>query len=120
MNFDPETLRALASIREVRIRTETHPGAAVPIWIVVSGDEVYIRSVRGETGRWYRDLKAGSAATLDIQGRRIPIRSVPAADPQSVERASEAFLSKYRGSPYAASIVRTETLPTTLRLEPAA
>ena len=117
-SFDTETLRLLEPVQEVEIRTEKHPRAAVPIWVVVAGGDVYVRSVRGEKGRWYQDLKAGSPATLEIRGRRIHIQSAPATDAGSVERASQAFLSKYRGSPYVASILRTEILPTTLRLEP--
>ncbi|MBO0712754.1 MAG: DUF2255 family protein [Acetobacteraceae bacterium] len=117
-SFDTETLHLLGSAQEVTIRTEKHPQAAVPIWVVVAGGDVYVRSVRGEKGRWYQDLKAGSAATLEIQGRRIPIQSMPATHTGSVERASRAFQIKYRGSPYVASILRTEVLPTTLRLEP--
>jgi hypothetical protein len=35
-----------------------------------------------------------------------------------IENAFQEFLSKYRPSPYAASIVRPEVLDTTLRLDP--
>ena len=40
-------------------------------------------------------------------------------DRPSVERASGEYLRKYQTSPYAQTMVKTETLPTTLRLEPA-
>jgi len=35
-----------------------------------------------------------------------------------IERVSGAFLSKYQPSPYAQAMVKAETLPTTLRLDP--
>ena len=52
--FDANTLRELRDLREVVIRTEKHPETAVTIWVVVADDEVFLRSVRGGKGRWYR------------------------------------------------------------------
>ena len=113
-----ETLRELYDIREVAIRTEKHPGTSVIIWVVVADDEVFVRSVRGSKGRWYRDLATGGSATLEFAGRRLGVQVLPAADSDSTTRASAEYLRKYQPSPYAQSMVRTEVLPTTLRLEP--
>jgi hypothetical protein len=117
-NFAAETLRALQTLQEVKIRTEEHADIAVTIWIVVADEEVYVRSVRGPKGRWYQDLKAGGPATLEFQGKRVPVQAAPVADAQSVERASREYLAKYQSSPYAKPMVRADVLPTTLRLEP--
>jgi hypothetical protein len=84
----------------------------------VADDEVFVRSVRGQTGRWDRDLARGGPATLPVGGPDVPVEAIPATDSVAVERASRAYLRKYSGSPYADSMVRPETLPTTLRLEP--
>jgi hypothetical protein len=116
--FDTATLNALRDLKEVAIRTEKHPNSAVTIWIVVDGDTVFIRSVKGATGRWYKDLAQGGPATLEFDGRQVPVQAIPATDAASVERASRQYLSKYRTSPYAEPMVRAEVLPTTLRLEP--
>jgi hypothetical protein len=116
--FGTETLARLRDRLEVAIRTGRHPGSAVTIWIVVSGSDVFVRSVRGAKGRWYRDLAGGGPATLELDGDRLPVLAVPATDADAIERASQEFLTKYRTSPYAQSIVRPEVLQTTLRLEP--
>ena len=116
--FDAETLRELRDLREVAIRTEKHPESAVVIWVVVADDEVFVRSVRGSKGRWYRDLAMGGSATLEFAGRRLAVQALPVTDTGSIARASREYLQKYRPSPYAQSIVGTEVLPTTLRLEP--
>jgi hypothetical protein len=116
--FDTETLRELRDRQEVEIRTEKHPGSAITIWVVVSGTEVFVRSVRGAKGRWYKDLASGGSATIEFKGQQLRVQADPATDTDSVERASREFLSKYRSSTYAASMVRPEVLPTTLRLEP--
>src|SRR5260370_41851644 len=116
--FDADTLRELRDLKEVAIRTEKHPESAVVIWVVVADDEVFVRSVRGGKGRWYRDLATGGSATLEFAGRRLGVQVLPAADADSTTRASAEYLRKYQPSPYAQSMVRTEVLPTTLRLEP--
>ncbi len=116
--FDADTLRDLRDLREVSIRTEKHPNSAVVIWVVVADDEVFVRSVRGGKGRWYRDLSADGLATLEFAGRRLAVQAVPASDADAIERASREFLRKYASSPHTQSIVRAEVLPTTLRLEP--
>ena len=116
--FDRDVLRQLREQNEVALRTAQHPDDAVTIWIVVTDDEAFVRSVRGTKGRWYRDLKAGGAATLEFAGRRLAVQAVPTEDSEAIARASREYLRKYRTSPYAKSMVRTDVLPTTLRLEP--
>ena len=116
--FDADTLRELRDCNEVAIRTEKHPGSAVVIWVVVADDEVFVRSVRGSKGRWYRDLATGGSATVEFAGRRLEVQAFPAIDADSIARASQEYLRKYQASPYAQSIVRSEVLLTTLRLEP--
>jgi hypothetical protein len=116
--FDADTLRELRDFKEVAIRTEKHPGTAVVIWVVVADDEVFVRSVRGSKGRWYRDLATGGSAMLQFAGRRLEVQALPAIEADPIARASHEFLRKYQTSPYAQSIVRAEVLATTLRLEP--
>ena len=116
--FDAGTLRELRGLREVSLRTEKHSQSGVVIWVVVADDEVFVRSVRGSKGRWYRDLATGGSATLEFAGRRLAVQALPASDAGSIAGASREYLRKYQPSPYAQSIVRDEVLPTTLRLEP--
>jgi hypothetical protein len=116
--FDADTLRELRDIREVAIRTERHPETAVVIWLVVADDEVFVRSVRGSKGRWYRDLAKGGSATLEFADRRLKVQALAAGDTASIEKASREYLRKYQTSPYAQSIARAEVLSTTLRLQP--
>ncbi len=70
--FDADTIGALRDSEEVAIRTDKHPANAVPIWVVVADDAVFVRSARGTRGRWYRDVAAGGSATLEFAGRRPP------------------------------------------------
>jgi hypothetical protein len=111
----------LESVEEVDI--ETSRGADAPehqttIWVVVGDGQAFVRSLKGEDGRWYRELMANPEAVLHVEGDAIPVRAVPAADPESVARATEGFHSKYGDSPYLDSMIRDEIAPTTVRLEP--
>jgi hypothetical protein len=116
--FDRDTLQRLHEAQEIAIRTGKHPKDAVIIWVAVAGERVFVRSVRGPKGRWYQDLARGGAAELDFAGRRLAVQAIPAHDQVEIDQASQEYLRKYRTSPYAQSMVKAETLPTTLRLEP--
>ncbi len=116
--FDAATLATLRDTKEVRIRTGTQKGRGVIIWIVVAGDAVFVRSVRGPTGKWFLAASSDGHATLGLGDRQLPVRVSPVDDPATIEAVSQAFLTKYATSPYAKSIVSLDTLPTTLRLDP--
>ncbi len=117
-NFDADTLHELHDVQEVAIRTEKHPKSAVVIWVVVADADVFVRSWLGTKGRWYTDLAAGGPATLEFGGRRLAVQAIPASEPAAVARASREFLRKYQPSSHAQEMVRSDILPTTLRLEP--
>jgi hypothetical protein len=117
--FEKATLEWLRNNKEVTLRTARHPDTNVIIWVVVAADDaVYVRSVKGVQGRWYRDLASDGRATLQVSGQTIPVQAIEATDDASVAQTSEAFREKYRRSSYVGSIVRAEVLSTTLRLEP--
>jgi hypothetical protein len=123
-SFDTETLHLLDETDEVRIETRRDADSPVHrriVWVVVVEDEVYVRSVRGSRGRWYRELSSNPEGALHVGERRIPVRAAPATDAPTVEAVSEAYRSKYGESwpgPTAA-MVRPDVLPTTLKLSPA-
>jgi hypothetical protein len=121
MSFAAEDLALLESAEEVQVETQA-PGGPVHrtiIWIVVDGDETFIRSVRGERGRWYREAKANPAIAIHVDGRRLPATAIPATDPASIERTSNALARKYGRDPALRSMLIPENLDTTLRVEPA-
>ncbi len=122
--FDAETFQLLYKIDEVHIETrrdESAPAHRTIIWVVTVDGAAFVRSVRGERGRWYREASANPSAALDVGNRRIPVRAVPVTDEQTIGAVSEAYQGKYgRTSPGPTrAMLRPETLPTTLKLEPA-
>ena len=121
--FDDEVMQLLAKIDEVDIETRAGgdaPAHRVTIWVVVDGDAVYVRSVRGTRGRWYREARAYSEAVLYVGARQLPVQIESVSDAATIARVSEAFLRKYVQWPNdARAMVRDEVLSTTLRLRPA-
>ena len=122
--FDPDVLDALRAARTVRVETSRGDGAPVHdtiIWIVVDdADRVLVRSVRGARGRWYRELRANPSGTVGVGGQRIAVTAERADDPDRVDACSRALRAKYpRAGASLASMLRDETLETTLELRPA-
>lgn len=121
MRFSPEDLAVLEATPEVEIETRAADGAVhrTVVWVVVDGRDVFVRSVRGPAGRWYREALARPGIALRVGDRRLPAVAVRTADAESIRRASEALARKYAGDESTPSILRDDVLDTTLRLDPA-
>ena len=119
MNLSAADRELLAQIEEIRIETKAASGDVhrTIIWVVVDGEETYIRSVKGETARWYREALSRPDVSLLADGRAIPVTATAAADEASIARCSEALTAKYSHDPALRSMLRPRTLPTTMRLE---
>ena len=121
--FEENVLNQLANTEEIEIETRsvTIPGRThrTIIWVMVDNNQVYIRSVRGRNGRWYQQITANPDGAIYVNGQRIAVHAVQVTDEETIMRVSNEVLRKYHDSPSANSMVRIETLPTTLLLEPA-
>ena len=121
--FDAATLATLARIREIDLETASPDGAQThrtTIWLVTVGDQVFVRSERGTAGRWWREARHDPDLIVHAEAEAIPVTAVLAADPDTVQRVSDAFLAKYgrRSAASTAAMLRPHTLDTTLRLDP--
>jgi hypothetical protein len=120
---DAATLATLAGAREIRLETSSIDGTRThltTIWVVTDRDQVFVRSVRGPAGRWFREVRHRPSAILHAAGLRIPVRAELVGDAVTVQRVSDAIATKYgprSGSTKA--MLQPHTLPTTLRLDPA-
>ena len=86
---------------------------------MVDGQDVFIRSWKGDRGYWYQSATEPDAqVALIINRRRVPVSVHDATDEASVARCSEQLRHKYSRSQSLAGMLRPEVLGTTLRLEP--
>ncbi|MFN8519265.1 MAG: DUF2255 family protein [Chloroflexota bacterium] len=115
-----DALDLLARTAEVDIETRAADGTphSTIIWVVVVDGVAYLRSYRGATARWYREVVADPDATIVAAGRRIGVRAVAAADDAAVAACSRGLEAKYAGDPATSAMVAPAVLGTTLRLEP--
>jgi hypothetical protein len=118
MPLDPNKLEQIAQAREVVIQTRKGERLFdTIIWVVVDEGEVFVRSVRGERGRWYRRALAEPDVALAVGGDSFRFVAMPADDAESIQRTSDALSRKYRGRSLE-MMLQPETLGTTLRLDP--
>jgi hypothetical protein len=110
--FPDLLLQRMDVAKEVDIETRSPEGKThkVTIWIVVVEGMPYVRSVRGKSGRWYRELIARKEGVLHVGSRSVPVR------PSNVRAP---LWRKYAKNSSLFSMLRLVTLDTTLRLDPA-
>jgi hypothetical protein len=121
VTFPPLVLEALRVKHEVDIETRSPKGEVhrVTIWIVVAGGVPYVRSVRAEKGRWFRELMRHGEGAVLIGRQRVPVRASLVKDAGENSRVSDAIQEKYdRPRASVLAMIRTEVIPTTARLEP--
>src|SRR3954454_4732364 len=66
---------------------------AVPIWVVRVGDELFVRSWRGDGGRWYRAARASREGHVSAGG--VSKDGARAADDEVTDAVDAAFREKY-------------------------
>ncbi len=118
MALSADQLDRIAQAREVGIETRKGDRTSkTTIWVVIDDGEVFVRSVRGEDGHWYRRALAEPRVALVVGDHRYQFLAIPASDQESIQRTSEALRRKYRGRSLE-MMLQPGTLGTTLRLEP--
>ena len=121
MRFAPDELALLAEAEEIEIETALPGGPPhrTIIWIMVDGDDAFIRSVNGAGARWYREAVADPSVTIHAGERELHARVIAAPDPDSVKRVNDALERKYTGITSLREMLVPDIFETTLRVEPA-
>jgi hypothetical protein len=117
-----DELDRIAAVDEVRIATLRRDATLrkpVIVWVVRHGDDLYIRSVRGRTGAWYRGVQTRHVGHISAGGVEKDITFIEGDDAIN-DALDAAYRNKYRR--YAANIVGSTVTPqardATLRLVP--
>jgi len=120
MRFEPGELALLDETEEIKIETAGPDGTThrTIIWVVVDGDDAFIRSVNGATARWYREATANPAVTIHAGDRALTAQAIAAPDPDAVGRVNDALRRKYTGITGLREMLEPDIFDTTLRLEP--
>jgi hypothetical protein len=80
----------------------------VTIWVVRLGDDLYVRSVNGRTGAWFRGTQVRHEGHIRAGGITKDVTFMD-SDPGINDQIDDAYRTKYRR--YAASIISTIVSP---------
>ena len=115
-------LERIASADELEIAAVRRDGTLrkpVTVWVVRLGDDLYVRSVKGPTGAWFRGTQARHEGRIQAGGVDRDVTFVE-ADTALSNEVDRAYRTKYRR--YAANIVNSVLTPgarsATLRVVP--
>jgi hypothetical protein len=72
----------LASVEEIGIGFTRPDGStgSTPVWVVQGGDAIFVRSIRGRRGGWYRRLRANPDGEVGDGAHTHPVRARPVED----------------------------------------
>jgi hypothetical protein len=113
-------LQHLADVEEIDIAFRRPNGStgSTPIWVVLVGEDVFVRSIRGLRGGWYRRLLADPDGEVRDSRHAHPVRAEPVADEGTLAEVTAAYRAKYGGSPYVQPLLEEANVPGTMRLQP--
>ena len=102
-------------------RDAKSPAHRTTIWIVATGDGVYIRSYKAKRGRWYQEALANPLVTIHVGRRHVPARAEPETGSRVTRDVNAAYRAKYgeRWPDETKPMLGRSVVSTTLRLEPA-
>jgi hypothetical protein len=111
----------IAAAEELDLASERANGTLrdpVTMWVVRSGDHLYVRSVKGTDGPWYRGTQTRHQGRIDAGGVSQDVTFHP-ADPSEYAGADAAYRKKYGHYTSIVEHVLTDAArASTLRLEP--
>ncbi|MFD4368630.1 DUF2255 family protein [Rhodococcus sp. NPDC058521] len=86
------------------------------VWHVVVDDTLYIRSVRGTDGAWYRGVQRTGTGVIDAGGVHADV--LFAHDDTRDDAIDTAYHDKYGDGSAVEAITSTQARATTLRVDP--
>ena len=119
---DLDRLGAAGEVEVSSVRRDGSLSRTRTVWIVRVGDQLYLRSVNGPDGAWYRLTRASRQGRIEARGvvRDVTWVDVDAAGQPDVDPAVDAeYARKYQGATSAiAHITSPLARATTMRAEP--
>jgi hypothetical protein len=120
--WDNEALDKIAAAEEVRIASVRPDGTLrkpVTVWVVRHGDDLYVRSVRGRGGHWFRGTQERHEGRIRAGGVQQDVTFVDADRDLDgeIDTAYRAKYGRYAGS-ILNSVLTPEARSSTTKIEP--
>lgn len=121
--WTPEELKKMGSAEELQFASLRQDGTLRPrvtIWVVRVGDDLFVRSVKGRAGPWFRGVQTRHAGRVWAGGIEKDVSFIEQSDPDLNLQIDAAYRQKYRR--YSANIVNSiltlQARASTLKLAP--
>lgn len=117
-----EELTKIGNAEELAIASRRPDGTLRPfvtIWAVRTGGDLYVRSIKGRSGAWFRHALAAGEGRIRAGGVERDV-AFEAADPEVQGPVTAAYHDTYDryGPRIVGTVVSAESATTTLRLVP--
>ena len=121
-SWTSEELAKIGSAEELDIASRLPDGALLPfvtIWVVRADDDLFVRSVKGRSGTWFRRALAAGEGRIRSGGieRDVAFEEAGAEVHAPVTAAYHEKYDRY-GPSIVGTVVSAESVTTTLRLVP--
>ncbi|MFF1695314.1 DUF2255 family protein [Streptomyces sp. NPDC058257] len=114
-------LKQIGTAEELDLQSERANGtlrAPVTMWVVRAGDHLYVRSVKGADGPWYRGAQTRQQGCIEAGGVRRDV-AFHEAEPSEYASVDAAYRDKYgRYTGIVDHVLTDKARASTLRLEP--
>ncbi|WP_163544098.1 DUF2255 family protein [Occultella kanbiaonis] len=118
--FNPTDLAAIDGDGELHVAAHRTDGSlrnSRIVWHVVVDGALYLRSVRGQEGAWYRGVQRTGTGVIDAGGVHAEVTFT--RDDSHDPAIDAAYRAKYGGGSAVAAITNAVATATTLRVDPA-
>jgi hypothetical protein len=117
-----DELTTIEAADELKIASLRHDGTLrdpVTIWVVRHGDDLYIRSMHGRSGAWFRGTQVHHEGRIWAGGIEKDVAFAD-ADPDLDDQIDAAYRTKYRsyGESIIGSVANPEARAATIKLVP--
>lgn len=121
--WEPGELTRIAKADELQLSSQRRDGSLrdpVTIWVVRDGDDLYVRSMHGSAGAWFRHTQARRQGHIRSAGIDKDVAFFVDADAALNERIDAAYRDKYAryGAGNVGAIVNPNSRAATIRLVP--
>jgi hypothetical protein len=121
--WTPDELDRIGRAEELELAPRRRDGSLrdpVTIWVVRDGDDLYVRSIHGRSGVWFRRAQVRNQGHISAGGVDKDVAFVVAPDPAINDRIDTDYRDKYRryGDDTIGGVVNPGSRAVTLRLVP--
>lgn len=120
-DWDGSDLKRVGAAEELDLSSRRADGslrAPVTMWVVRAGDHLYVRSVKGTAGPWYRGVQSRRQGRIQVGGVERDV-AFHEADPDEYPAVDAAYRAKYgRYLSIVEHVLTDQARASTLRLEP--